>query len=89
MILTSAATTKNIKLTQGGTQDAGRDVDHYLIEFGYMSAAPDQKRLIAVSDAWESYVLSGIGKGDFGWRVCAVDGAGNQGEWSDARYFRL
>jgi hypothetical protein len=78
-----------VEFTWDEAADAGSGVDHYLIEFGYMSAAPDQKRLIAVSDAWESYVLSGIGKGDFGWRVCAVDGAGNQGEWSDARYFRL
>ena len=78
-----------VELRWNEAPDAGSGVDHYLIEFGYMSATPDQMRLIAVSDAWESYVLNGIGKGDFGWRVCAVDGAGNQGEWSDSRYFRL
>ncbi len=79
----------SIELKWNEAEDAGSGMDHYLIEFGYMSASPDQKRLIAVADTWESYVLNGIGKGDFSWRVCAVDTAGNQGGWSEYRYFRL
>lgn len=77
-----------VELKWRESADAGSGGDHYLIEFGYMNT-PDQVRLISVDYALESYMLNDLGKGDYGWRVCAVDHAGNQGEWSDTRYFRL
>lgn len=76
-----------VELTWEAADDQGSGISHYLLEYGYADD-PESVKLAVVSDALE-YTLQGIGKGDYSWRVCAVDYTGNQGEWSDSLYFRL